>query len=208
MLYDEFSYLWPPRPEQALDRTLLTTMEKRGFVTQVKKNGTCNVIFVAPDKTITTMSRHNAPHKQWTATPEVMKAFSSLGGSGWYVFVAELLHNKVAGLREVNYVHDILVNDGDYLVGRTQAERQEILRGLFLRGGETETYSHVIVNDNVWLPIEYRSGFLSLFNSLSRDEDEGIVMKDPRSKLALCSKQKSNIANLYKCRKPHKNFSF
>jgi hypothetical protein len=208
MLYDSFEYLWPPRPEQAIDRRLLGMMEKRGFVAQVKKNGTCSVIFVSPDKKITAMNRYKETHRQWTPTDVGMAAFRDLPGKGWYVFVAELMHNKVPGIRDVNYVHDILVHDGEYLAGVSQADRQANLRALFLRGDEDRTHSHSIVNPHLWIPVEYRTGFSKLFNSLTAIEDEGIVLKDPRRPLALCSRASSNATNMYKCRRPHKNYSF
>ncbi len=154
------------------------------------------------------MNRHDEDHKAWSATGDVMKAFTDLPGTGWYVFVAELLHNKGPSVKNVHYVHDILVNDGEYLVGVTQEERQGQLQDLFLTGDEIETPTHLIVNPNLWLPVEYENGFSKLFASLTAEEDEGLVFKDPNAKLAFCTRQKSNTAGLLKCRVRHKNFSF
>ena len=208
MIYDRYSYLWPPRPERAVDKSLLTVFEERNFSAQVKKNGTCSVIFVAPDKSIVAMTRHNEPHRKWAPTDHGMSAFTALSGQGWYVFVAELLHSKVPGLRDINYVHDILVMDGEYLVGSTQEQRQDILHDLFIKGGEEETLSHIVINPNLWLAIEYEEDFVNLFDSLSKPEDEGIVLKDPKRPLALCSRSSSNSLGLLKCRRPHDNYSF
>lgn len=208
MIYDQYTYLWPPRPTTAIDRQHLHEMEERGYVAQCKKNGTLSMIFVAPDKHVKTMTRHNEPHKQWTPTPQVMRAFSELAGDGWYVFVAELMHHKTKHIKEVNYVHDILVNNGNYLVGMTQEDRQEILLDLFLKGDEEETDTHIIANPNLWLPIEYEDGFRTLFESLTNEEDEGLVFKNPKAKLQYCVKPNSNANTMFKCRKPHKNYSF
>lgn len=208
MRYENQAYLWPPRPDQAIPPTLLSYYENRGYVAQIKKNGTCSVIFVSPDKKVTAMSRHNDQHKAWQPTPAVMKRFADLPGKGWYVFVAELLHNKVPGIKNVNYIHDILVRDGEYLVGSTQAERQQILRDLFVKGDEERTYSHFILDEHTWLTIQYKAGFKKLFERLTADEDEGVVLKDPNAKLQICSRQNSNNGGMVKCRKPHKNFSW
>jgi hypothetical protein len=211
MRYENFAYLWPPRPESAVAPRVLLSFEKRGWIAQVKKNGTCSVIFVAPDKTVSSMNRHNEDHKQWTATGDVMADFAKLPGTGWYVFVAELLHNKVANdkLRDINYVHDVLVADGEYLVGKTQEERQDILHDLLMTDDAVESArGHFIVSPHLWIPVEYDEGFTALFNGLTSDEDEGIVMKDPKQKLAFPMRQKANVAGQVKCRKPHKNFSF
>jgi hypothetical protein len=208
MRYDEFAYLWPPRPEIAVDPTLLHTFQRQGYIAQAKLNGTCSVIAVAPDKSIIAMNRHNEVHKAWTPTPEVMRAFTDLPGTGWYVFVAELLHNKVAGLREVNYVNDILVNDGEYLVGATQEERQDILHDRLMTDDATETMTHFVVNPNLWLPVEYDEGFATLFANLKGEEQEGLVLKNPKQKLSLCTRQKSNTVGQIKCRRTRKAYSF
>lgn len=209
MKYDHYSYLWAPRPETAINSRHLGEMEKRGYIAQTKMNGTLSLIFVAPDKSIITRTRHNEPHKQWEATPDVMKAFTELPGDGWYVFVSELLHNKTKHIKEVNYLHDILVNNGEYLVGSTQQARQDILLDLFLAGNEDETMTHTIVNPNLWLTIEYESGFKELFDSLAdRPECEGLVLKDPKARLQYCMRANSNVKGMVKCRKTTKNYSF
>jgi hypothetical protein len=210
MRYDDFAYLWPPRPESAIAPRVLGSFEHRRWIAQIKYNGTANVIFVAPDKTVTAMSRHNEQHRQWSPTQEVMADFARLPGRGWYVFVAELLHNKVAdaGLKNINYTHDVLVADGEYLVGHTQEDRQGILQDLLLAVDARSTPHHYEVSPNLWLPVEYESGFDTLFEGLTRPEHEGLVLKDPRQKLSLCLRQKSNIAGLIKCRRTHKNYSF
>lgn len=207
MQYNDFTYLYPPRPEKGISSDLLHAFEGR-YVAQTKKNGTCSIIFVSPDKTVTAMNRHNEDHRQWTPTAPVMKSFAQLAGTGWYVFVAELLHNKVPDIRDVNYVHDVLVADGHYLVGTTQSDRQDILFDLLGTDDMVETDTHYIVNDNLWLTVEYETGFKTLFNSLVNPEDEGIVLKDPKAKLKLCARPSTNSAGMIKCRKPHKNYSF
>ena len=209
MRYDNFAYLWPPRPESAVAPLVLKSFEKKGWIAQVKKNGTCSVIFVSPEKKITVMNRHNEEHKAWTPTAETMRDFARLPGDGWYVFVGELLHNKVPGIKDIHYVHDVLVADGEYLVGRTQEDRQDILHDLLMNGDAVESPNgHYVVSPYLWLPVEYDGGFDNLFKSLKSDEDEGIVLKDPKQKLIFCSRQKANVAGQVKCRRTHKNFSF
>ncbi len=207
MTYDEYSYLWSPRPEQVVGPAMLSQFEDKGFVAQRKLNGTCNIIAVSPMKEIVVRTRHNEPHKLWTPKPECMTRFTDLPGRGWYVFVAELLHSKVSGIRDVNYIHDVLVNDGDYLVGRTQRERQDMLDDIFVDGTEEETDSHLVLDPWTWLVIEHESGFRNLFDSLTGDLDEGLVLKNPNTPLAFCTNQKANTRDLYKCRRPHKNYT-
>ena len=208
MQYTSFSYLWPPRPDNAIGPKMLKVYEAMGFVGQFKKNGTCSVIGISPDKTIKAMNRHNEDHKLWSPTPASSAAFKTLPGKGWYVFVAELLHSKVTGgPRDTNYIFDILVADGEYLIGKTFAERMEILNALFPEDiGEED--SHRIITPNTWVAKTIPTGFRSVFDGLARPEDEGIVLKDPKSKLQPPTRQASNNDWQVKCRRPHKNFSF
>lgn len=212
MKYTAFEYLWPPRPDSkravpANGAMGLSFYEKRGWVGQYKKNGTCNVIAISPDKEMIAMSRHNDEHKLWSPSDNSMAAFKNLPGKGWYVFVAELLHSKVPGIRDTNYLFDILVADGDYLIGKTFMERQHILNELFPETVRDE-YSHRVINDNTWIAKLIDGGFRAVFNALMAPEDEGLVLKNPKAKLELCSRPTANTSWQVKCRVAHKNFSF
>lgn len=206
--YTQFQYLWPPRPEKPVPVNFLKVYEQKKWVAQFKKNGTCNVIAVGPDRQITAMNRHNEMHKSWEPTRASSELFRQLPGSGWYVFVAELLHSKVEGLRDINYLHDILVADGEYLVGTPFIERQRRLKALLVRGGEVVTDSHTVLNPNTWLARTYAGGFTKLFNGLSRPEDEGLVVKNPNAVLTLCSRPSANADWQAKCRVGTKNYTF
>lgn len=154
------------------------------------------------------MNRHNEPHKLWAPTPASSAAFKGLPGQGWYVFVAELLHSKVkGGPRDTNYIFDVLVADGEYLVGKSFEERQAILDSIF-PDSIGETVSHRIINANTWVAKLHDEDFRDLFDGLSADEDEGIVIKDPAAKLALCSRELANQTWQVKIRKKHANYSF
>jgi hypothetical protein len=212
MLYQSFSYLFPPRPEKPVPRDFFGYYEKKGWIGQAKKNGTCNVIAVSPDKTLICMNRHNADHGQWSPTKASSEAFRSLPGKGWFVFVAELLHSKIAldngGVRDTNFINDILVHDGHYLVGETFADRQARIAELFLRPGQTEQVGHYVVDDNTWVAKNRVGDFKGFFAALDTPEDEGVVLKDPNSVLAICSREKSNVSWSVKSRRQHKNYGF
>lgn len=203
MNYDNPTYLFPPRAEHAIPPALLGSYERKGWFAQVKKNGTNSVIFVSPSKDVYAMGRNNNQHKQWQFTPESAAIFKTLPGKGWNVINAELLHSKVVGLRDINYIHDILVEDGQYLLGTTYAQRYARLLMLFLKGKEESTPSHFILNNHAWLAKNHRDSFKALFQSLDKPEDEGLVLKNPEGKLAA----RDNSGWTVKCRRPHKNFS-
>lgn len=210
MRFDDWTYLWPPRPDNKVSKTLLNYYEKQQWVAQAKLNGTCNVMAVSPDrKTIKAMTRHNEPHKLWSPSAHTAKTFADLSGDGWYVFVAELMHSKVSGIRDINYIHDVLVADGEYLVGTTLAERQAILQNLFpVKLTDKTPLSHFVIDEHTWLVRNHTVGFGNLFEKLNSPEHEGLVLKNPQSKLSMCSRQATNQTWQVKCRRPHTNYGF
>ena len=205
-------FLYPPRPELAIPAEELPRYEAMGWWAQFKLNGTCSVIAVSPDRRLFTWMRDKAQHTAWRATEANRQAFLGLPGDGWYVFVAELMHSKVPGLRNINYLHDILVADSIYLAGSTFADRQELLASLFPNRTKALGGAHEVIDAHTWLAINYRpgikGGFRKLFQSLERPEHEGLVLKDPTATLNLCFKPDSNSAWQRKCRRPKTAFNF
>ena len=118
--YDSYKYLWPPRPEEDHRIEPRRLNEKVGTLwVEAKLNGTSNVMAFDPGRNIKAMSRHGpqAPHKAWQPDAFTRAAFLDLPGKGWYVVGCELMHSKVSGLRNINYIDELLVADGEYLVG-------------------------------------------------------------------------------------------
>lgn len=211
--YTAYRFLWPPRPEKKIYEMQLNWFESRGYVAQYKKNGTGNVIAISPQRNIIAMQRKNIPHVLWSPSEHTKDAFRDLKGHGWYVFVAELVHSKVAngkaiGLSDINYINDILVADGRYLVGTTFTQRQTMLAELFdlKRRPVAKTGSHYVIDQHTWLARNHTSGFQKLFAGLSSPEDEGLVLKLPTAKLEPCLKLGSNAGWQVKIRKPHENY--
>ena len=210
MLYTADEFLFPPRPERAIPQAMLGFYQKRNWCFQTKKNGTCNVITVFPNKTIKCRQRDGRDHKAWAPNMDFMQPFIQLPGKGFYVFAAELLHNKTTHIKNKNYIFDMMVANGEYLLGTTFAQRQAMLHELFKRG--TEHYSHWEIDEHVWMARSYASSeaqFKDFYESvITNNEDEGIVIKDPNGKLEFCSKEKSNGGWMVKCRREHENYSF
>jgi hypothetical protein len=202
MDYNEYQYWWPPRPEQKIAKPMLGFYQKRGFVAQKKKNGTCTVIFAKGDQVIF-KTRHNDDHKLWTPQADHIKFFS--GSEGWNVYTAELLHSKVTGgPKNELFIFDQLVRDGVSLVGTTFASRVLAMRQKF--GGEAESDQYRIA-DRITLAKCFTGGFTALFDTLSA-EDEGLVLKDPNATLKACLKPDSNKTWQVKCRIAAANYSF
>lgn len=208
MKYDNYRFLWPPRPEKAAPPQLIGFYEGRGWTAQVKKNGTCTVIFARGDEVIF-KTRHNDDHKAWSAQPSHSAFFA--GRDGWNVYVAELLHSKGPLVKNHLYLFDILVNDGQELIGATLVERQAILRERFpspkadIAGSRAGLGARMISQDvSQAMPIADPSTIWPTLGSL----DEGFVFKNPAAKLSPCIVPTANGAWQTKVRRTHANYSF
>lgn len=207
MSYDAYRYLWPPRPENAAPPALIGFYQRRGWLPQIKKNGTCTVIFARGDEVIF-KTRHNDDHKAWP--PQERHRLFFAGRSQWNVYVAELLHSKGPQLKHHLYLFDVLVSDGEELIGTTLLERQRILQERFptpqadIVGSRAGLGARMIVQDvshATWIanPTQAWSELGPL--------DEGLVFKNPNAKLAACTPT-GNGGWQIKIRRPHANYSF
>jgi ATP-dependent DNA ligase len=185
------TFLFPPRPEKAIDPSLIPYFEGKGWICQKKMNGTCSLAFVDPMGQVTFKTRHNENHKAWTPTSEAIKFFSGFRDS---IFVFELLHSKGGDVRDTIYIFDLLKYLGKDLVGTQLVERLALL-------SKIEPFSPRITIAPV-----YTVGLLSLYNSLSDPLDEGVVLKNPVALLKNCYRDGLNADWQVKCRKPTKNY--
>lgn len=203
MKYDAYSYLWPPRPDTKIPPDLMRFYQDRGWWAQVKKNGTCTVVF-SRGADVTFKTRHDDDHKAWKPTPEVANVF--VGRPAFNVYVGELLHSKGVGLRNHLYLFDQLVNDGNHLIGVSFANRQAILNERFPGAGNIGVGA-VRVSANVSRAQCYTLGFDRVWSDLTTD-DEGIVLKDPKALLRACITPTANAGWQVKCRRPKTSYSF
>lgn len=207
MRYDGYRYLWPPRPEKSAPPALIHFYERRGWVAQVKKNGTCTVVFSCAD-VVTFKTRHDEDHKAWQPLPEHHSFFA--GRTGWNVYVGELLHSKGPHLKNHLYLFDILVSDGVELIGKSFVARQDILQARFPTAVTDITGSRAGIGAR---RITEHISHASLVNPAKTwarlgDLDEGVVFKDPRALLQPCVAQTANGSWQVKIRRPHTNYSF
>jgi hypothetical protein len=209
MKYVEGTWLFPPRPENAIMKMALPMYEQLGYYAQYKLNGTSNVIAVSPNKELVCMTRHLVPHKQWAPTIASSEPFQALPGKGWYLFCSELMNNKTPHIKDVNYINDIMVADGEHLVGTTFRERQEMIEKLFNAHAGESAESHWVAHPNLWVAKSFKNvSFRTLFEDLHKPEDEGLVLKNPNAKLLMGSTQSSNSSWMVKIRKKTKNYGF
>lgn len=210
--YTEFKYHWPPRPDNAIPPELLNFYERKGWWGQFKKNGTCSIIAISPEKEFTAMNRHNSTHKTWSLNDylktELIKLFPE---KVWYVLVAEILHLKTAEIKNTIYIFDMLVWKSEFLFDSTFAARQEILDKRLVTKVEEKTH-YVCDHEGkgkIWYAKRFEGGFFDLWMGIEDPKvDEGLVLKNPEGKLKSCRAAKDNTSWQVKCRKKHKNYAF
>ena len=197
-------FMKPPRPENAIPFDSISGLEDRNWWCQLKKNGTCSIIIVSPDGTLTAYNRHGEIHKTWQFTDESAKFFRKVAQpDGDTTFVAELINNKVRDMRDINYIHDILRDNGKVLYGKSYAKRYERVRSIFDSYVTDETDDYYILDGHTWVAKNITSGFAERAKNLDKPEDEGLVFKNPQSVFGPSSKGWA-----VKYRKPTKNFGF
>jgi hypothetical protein len=186
---------------------MLSFMASQGFVAQKKKNGTNTPIFTNCSQVIF-KTRHGdeEDHKQWAPNKEHIKFFKQFGPK-WTVFTAELLHSKTTNVKDELFIHDVLVWQGEYLIGSTFKERQHLLMGIVHSLNGKDEGDQYRVHKHVTIAKVFGSGFKQLFENL-KPEDEGLVFKRPDGVLVPCIADEANSHWMARCRIPWTAGSF
>lgn len=205
----EYKYIYPARPELKVTAAMLQFYENKNWWCQTKKNGTNNVVH-ANGSDMHFKTRHGTidagDHRQWAPNPEIKKFFREASKNGWNVFSTELLHNKTTHIKDEIYIFDAYVLDGVSLVGKTFAERQEMLHDRFSGVDEGD---QIRIHQHVTLAKCFDDDFKDRYLSLTQcQENEGIVLKNPEAVLKPLYRPDSNRSWSVKCRVPTKNYSF
>ena len=197
-------YLWPPRPSDAFPCESLSSLEREGiWGMQAKKNGTCTLLAWDGSR-LTVFDRHQKV-QAWMMPDETRDAFSFSGKP--FALAAELIHNKVKGVRNKVYVFDIMAHDGITLVGTKFKDRMSLLRTLY-PGGTIEP-THRDMGGGAWIARTFTDGFAAFYESIVPNPmDEGVVLKRLNAPLCNLYREGANGSWQQKCRKPTKNYRF
>ena len=105
-------------------------------------------------------------------------------------------------------IFDILVNAGDYLIGKTFEQRIKLLDEMF---GQNECEKDYLfgISDNVYRVKSYENNFNMLFDKLTPiDLIEGLVLKRKNARLEMGNTELNNTKSQIKARKPTLNYKF
>jgi len=210
MKYNQFKFLFPPRPENAIPAAMLNFYEGRGWMAQYKKNGTNTIIAISPEKEFTAMTRHNAEHKAWALTDHIKQELVRLFPEPeWYVLCAEVMHSKTPNIKDTIYIHDMLVWMSEFMINSTFIERAKLLDSKLITNVEAQSHYVCDSEGKIWYAKRFTEGFLAMFKAI-RDVkvDEGLVLKDPDGQLRACRTATENSSWQVKCRHSAKGYAF
>ena len=207
MKYKDFDYIFPPRPEIKAPRRSIENIERLGFIAQPKLNGSCAILFTDGEK-VKFMSRHKDYFTKENIPLEELKKLNK--GKGLTVLVGENLNKSKRDstghiFNDKFVVFDILIHNGEYLLGKTFDHRQKLLDDLYETSYHDKWLSKI--SDNV-LRVKNVDNANDKWEELtSIDMYEGFVFKKKLGTLESGIKRNNNTTWQVKIRKPSKLYT-
>ncbi len=206
--YDSFRYYHPPRPEVKTTPAQIPMYERMGFGGQPKLNGSCAVLFTNGVST-KFMNRHNDTFTRTLIDNADLAKHHR--GAGWMALAGEFLNkSKKGGDKRIFdgkfVIFDILIYNGQYLIGSTFEERLDILDGLYTLTPHDGYIDKI--NDYTYRVKTFMNNLKGVYDDLVKiDIYEGLVMKKLRGTLEDGLRPKNNTGWQVKVRKPTKNYT-
>lgn len=218
--YDKFKFVFPPRCEYKCPAGDLAKYDNGTYFGQPKYNGMALLVFTNGEE----LHLYNR-HKEYMAllTKNSECDFRGLAKSkNWYVYAGEYLNKGKygeTGIKEKNkfVIWDVLVWDGQYLVGSTLTERLDLLENIYpcqrAVVGQTgmEVYDHLCCTElnGIYKSPTYTNNFKELYEQIVKtDLYEGLILKKKDSKLEFGTQPLNNHSWQIKIRKQTLNYAF
>ena len=211
MRYASYRYIYPPRPKNAIPSKELYSYDNGSMIAQPKLDGS-NCLIFTDGVQVKTMNRHGEPMSRFEIPKEEILSLYK-GNGGWTVINGEYMNKSKRDDLSTIFNHkfvifDLLVIDGDYLIGKTFEQRIKMLDDMFGMNESNLSYLHGI-SDNVYRVKSFGMSFLQKFESLSKiDMVEGLVMKRRNARLEIGNTELNNTKSQLKCRKATKNYKY
>lgn len=224
--YEDFRFIFPPRPENALSPELIKTYDNGTFLAQPKLNGDCMEVFTNGID-VHLFNRYGEPFKDIQIDINSFKQLyretvPNAHSNKWMNLIGEYMikskKNESGKIWNQKLVlHDTIVYDGVQLIGKTFRERVQLLDKLY---GKDDT---ILTDDGVEhlhflysTPVKdifrvktYEDCFLALWKDLVKiDMYEGLILKRASSKLENGNSEKNNMRGQLKFRKSTKNYPY
>jgi len=209
--YTKFRYLYPPRPEQTIPFDAIDEYDNGEYIGQAKLNGDCAEFYFDGEK-VRYFNRHKKEGIKLfkLEDSEVLKLHKS---ESFMVLSGEYMNKNKKGIDGKPWNHkfviwDILVYNGEHLIGTTYEERVKLLDELY---GVNEYNDYLYeVSENIFRVKTFYKNFSKIWNQIVEiDMLEGFVFKRKSGKLTDGTRnEKNGQLNSIKCRKSTKNYKF
>ena len=212
MKFENYRYVYPPRPKNAIHSDDLTFWDNGSLIAQPKLNGSNTTIYTNGEQVIT-MNRHVSRLTNFQISLDEIKSLYRGSSGQWLVINGEYLNKSKQDENRLVFNHklvifDILVHNSDYLVGQTFEQRIKLLDELYGQKDCEKPYLYSI-SDNVYRVKSFDTGFKSLYDQLTPiDMIEGLVLKRKNAKLEIGNTENNNTKSQLKARKPTKLYKF
>jgi hypothetical protein len=180
------------------------------FMGEPKLNGSSMELYTN-GKIFMTMNRHKETLACKIPQNELLNLWPTQGRK-WHVFAGEYMNKNQKDETNTHWNHkyviwDILVFNGEHLLGHTFEQRMSLLTQIF-PDNPVKKYLHQIT-DNCFRVHPVFSGFEAVYNEIVPfDMYEGLVLKRRDGKLENGTSANNNTSTQIKCRKPTKNYNF
>ena len=212
MIYGSYRYIFPPRPKNAIPDSELGFWDDGSLIGQPKLIGSNCVIFTDGQR-INTMNRHGERLTNFRIDPEEIFNIYKCEKGQWLAINGEYMNKSKMDENGQTFNHklvifDILVQDSNYLVGKTFEDRIILLDELYGTKECEKDYLYGI-SENIYRVKSYNNNFKTIFDKLTPiDMIEGLVMKRRTARLELGTTENNNIKSQIKCRKATKNYKY
>lgn len=205
MYFKDFIYFYPENPTLVhREQSLIDELnDDPNVIAEPKYNGSRLELHIL-NGDIQYWTRHGEKFKMFDGHPDVVSCLSQFPKNSYFLFDAELRHNKVIGVRNKLVIFDCFIYNGLFLNHKTFGERRGMLENHFdkdLDGQYDDTQPVSLIN-------QYKTDFRKVFETYTEgydgnnpDEFEGLVMKDTTKKFNLGRKTNPESRWMYKMRK-------
>ena len=215
--FDEFRPIFPPHPAAKWRPEELASVT--GYLAQYKYDDWRTLVYVFPDGEIQLYGRKKQRLARYRPPLELIRSLEALNFSKgkFQVLDGGLLHYKTERVKDTLVLWDVLVYDGQYLIGTNFTQRYGILEEMtgrpenwvYLAAGALRIPVGLQISGNLWLAPVFSSNFSELYKNASQlPEIEGLVLKDPNAPLQRAWTMDENATWMIRVRKPEVHYRF
>ena len=213
--FEEMAYIYPPRSNTCVAITSDTAKNlanSKAWIAQLKLNGQRNLIYHYPGGKIEFYGRHNSRHLNYAEPDWLLDQIRdniNIDRDKFSVIDGELLHAKHPTMRNTLYLWDVLVLNGQYLLGTKYLDRYDMLFASCLASSKQpgkfgpQISSNIVLAENI-MPESWGATW-DKFKSESIIE--GLVFKCANGILRNGFTESNNSEWQIRCRKSAKTYS-